>query len=85
MFFGSWTLFALTGTLEPKSRERDRGASSSADDPSTADAGLKTGRGREQAEPSIRGRNVTLPSALQVVSFTVGTTMAVVAGWTAIT
>ena len=54
VFFGLWTLLALTGTLEPVA-----GSSS---------------------KPSIRGKNVTLPSALQILTFFVGLLLTVVFG-----
>ena len=54
MVFGSWTLLALTGTLEPLASSTD--------------------------EPSIRGRNITLPSILQVMTFLGATLVAVIVG-----
>lgn len=45
VFFGVWTLLALTGTLEPKQ-------------PTVA--------------ISIRGRNIRIPSALQIILFLIG-------------
>ena len=53
VFFGLWTLLALTGSLEPLKK-------------STA--------------ASIRGPNVTVPSALQIVTFLIGLILTVVFG-----
>jgi hypothetical protein len=53
IFFGLWTLLALTGSLEPK-------------DGST--------------RVSTRGTNVTVPSALQILTFFIGLVLIVVFG-----
>ncbi len=57
---GVWTLFALTGSLEP------------------------VGSLEKLPDASIRGRNVTLPSIIQIVTFLLATALVVVFGiWTA--
>lgn len=53
VFFGLWTLLALTGTLEPV---------------------------KGPVNPSIRGKNITIPSALQILTFFVGLVLTVVFG-----
>ena len=54
VFFGLWTLLALTGTLEP-------GTVAS-------------------TPPSIRGKNIAIPSALQILTFFAGLLLTVVFG-----
>ncbi|WP_319549497.1 hypothetical protein [Desulfogranum marinum] len=53
VFFGVWTLMALTGTLEAE---------------------------KESVPVSIRGKNIKLPSILQIISFVVGLTLTVIVG-----
>lgn len=53
VFFGLWTLLALTGTLEPSKGE---------------------------AKPSIRGKNITIPSGLQILTFFVGLVLTAIFG-----
>ena len=57
VFFGLWTLLALTGTLEPI---------------------------KSQTIPSIRGRNITIPSALQILTFFAGLVFTVIYGANAV-
>lgn len=57
VFFGLWTLMALTGTLEQEDSE---------------------------IPISIRGRNVTLPAGLQMLTFFLGLLLTVLFGFTAI-
>lgn len=56
VFFGLWTLLALTGTLEPVSK------------------------GGEPPAPSIRQPNITIPSALQIITFFAGLVLTVLFG-----
>ena len=53
VFFGLFTLLALTGTLEPLDKD---------------------------VKASIRGKNITIPSALQIVTFFAGLVLTVLFG-----
>ncbi len=67
---GAATLLALTGTLEPLTKDGEEG---SAEPVSTA-----------ETQPSTRGTNVTTPSKIQVVTFLLGTILAAVTGAVAV-
>ena len=55
---GVWTLLALTGTLEPEEIVATKKTSEENEN--------------QTSQPTIRGRNVTLPSLLQIITFLIG-------------
>jgi hypothetical protein len=69
--FGVWTMLALTGTLEP-----GPDASTEAGAANAGATGVRSAPPAQQA--TIRGRNVTVPSMLQIVTFISGLLFAVV-------
>lgn len=73
VFFGIWTLLALTGTLQPLKKEKNKN-----DDTSES----KNNDANDcESECSINSKNIRIPSMLQILCFIIALSFTIVYGY----